>query len=251
MRSMLDRDQSILSTAATKLRVCVAALRISLAFAAVFAYLMLSPVSAQQTESKSVIVQPGAPGQPTRTLPSTTKATLPPPSQKDVEFMQGMIMHHAQAVEMTAMIEGRTQNAEIRLLGDRIAASQADEMMFMRRWLAVRGEKAEMKMPSSGSKPGGSHSHGAHDASSYEMKMPGMLSAQQMAELGRAKGKDFDRLFLLGMIQHHRGALDMVKSLFATPGAGLEAEIFNFATEVDTGQLAEIKIMQTLLAEKQ
>lgn len=159
-------------------------------------------------------------------------------------------MHHAQAVEMTAMIEGRTQNAEIRRLGERISASQADEMMFMRRWLAVRSEAAEMKMPSSGNKPGGSHSHGAHNASSDEMKMPGMLSARQMADLGRAKGKDFDRLFLLGMIQHHRGALDMVRSLFATPGAGLEAEIFNFATEIDTGQLAEIKIMQTLLAEK-
>lgn len=241
---MLDRGQSILSTAATKLRVCVAALRISFAFAAVFAYLLLSPVSAQQTESKAVIVQPGAPGQPTRTLPSTTKATLPPRSQKDVEFMQGMIMHHAQAVEMTALIEARTKNKDIILLGARISQSQSDEMKFMRQWLESKGEPISMPMAATN----GSHSHGGH--SSQQMTMPGMLTAKQMSELADAKGPEFDRLFLTGMIQHHVGALVMVKDLFDTAGAGQDAELFNFATDVDSGQRGEIRIMETMKDKK-
>src|SRR5918996_4953086 len=94
-------------------------------------------VSAQQADPTTpVVVQPGAPGQPTRTLPSSTRGTLPPRSLADVQFMQGMIMHHAQAVEMTALIESHTENKEIRSLGARISRSQSDEMDFMRRWLA-------------------------------------------------------------------------------------------------------------------
>src|SRR6266699_3378017 len=97
------------------------------------------PVCAQQADPASpVIVQPGAPGEPTRTLSPSTRATLPPASPKNVEFMQGMIMHHAQAVEMTALIESRTENKELRLLGARISQSQSDEMKFMRRWLEAR-----------------------------------------------------------------------------------------------------------------
>ncbi len=82
------------------------------------------------------------------------------------------------------------------------------------------------------------------------MLMPGMLTEKQMAALRKAKGEQFDRLFLAGMIQHHKGALTMVKDLFDTPGAGQDAELFNFATDVDSGQRAEIKIMQTMLGEK-
>ena len=85
------------------------------------------------------------------------------------------------------------------------------------------------------------------DMSSHQMLMPGMLTAKQMAELRKAKGKEFDRLFLTGMIQHHNGALTMVKDLFANAGAGQDAELFNFATDVDSGQRAEIRIMQTML----
>src|SRR5919109_3186071 len=99
------------------------------------------PIYAQQTDPATpVVVQPGAPGQPTRTLPPSARAMLPPHSPKNMEFMQGMIMHHAQAVEMTALIESRTENKELRLLGARISKSQADEIAFMKRWLAVRGE---------------------------------------------------------------------------------------------------------------
>src|SRR5687768_2934172 len=109
----------------------------------------LLPIYAQQSDSDKnpVIVQPGAPGKPTRVLPSTTKAKLPPRSPKDVEFMQGMISHHAQAVEMTALIEARTENKDVRLLGARISQSQADEINFMKRWLETRGEKISPSMP--------------------------------------------------------------------------------------------------------
>src|SRR6266545_701380 len=109
------------------------------------------PVYAQQADPGTpVIVQPGAPGQPTRTLPSSTRAMLPPSSPKNVEFMQGMIIHHAQAVEMTALIESRTTNEELRLLGARISHSQSEEIKFMQRWLEARGEPASLPMKNMG-----------------------------------------------------------------------------------------------------
>ena len=193
------------------------------------------PVSAQQ--AGPVVVQPGAPGQPTRTLPPSTRAVLPPYSPADVQFMQHMITHHAQAVEMTALINSHTQNKELRSLGARISRSQSDEINFMKRWLATRGEPIttathEMHMPG------------------HEMLMPGMLTARQMDALRKARGEEFDQLFLKGMIQHHNGALNMVKDLFDSAGAGQDAELFNFATDVDSGQRAEIKVMQTMLDQK-
>jgi uncharacterized protein (DUF305 family) len=159
--------------------------------------------------------------------------------------MQGMIMHHGQAVEMTALIESHTENRELRLLGARISQSQSDEMGFMKRWLEARGEPVQPPMPGMQGMdmPG-------HDMSSHEMLMPGMLTSKQMDALRKAKGAEFDHLFLTGMIQHHTGALMMVKDLFDTAGAGQDAELFNFATDVDSGQRAEIRIMQTLLGEK-
>ena len=197
------------------------------------------PVCAQQADPGTpVVVQPGAPGQPTRTLPPSTRATLPPRSSADVQFMQGMIMHHAQAVEMTALIESSTQNKELRLLGARISKSQSDEIEFMKRWLRARGESTSLPMPEM---PGMDMSQ--------PMLMPGMLTPKQMEALKKAKGAEFDRLFLTGMIQHHGGALIMVKDLFDTAGAGQDAELFNFATDVDSGQRAEIRIMQTMLRE--
>jgi uncharacterized protein (DUF305 family) len=202
------------------------------------------PVFAQQADSKAqpVVVQPGAPGQPTRTLPPSTRATLPPRSPKDVEFMQGMIMHHAQAVEMTALIESHTENQDLRLLGARIGKSQSDEIIFMKRWLESRGEAIAPPMP----KMAGMDMPGM-DMSSHPMLMPGMLTAKQMDALRKSKGAKFDQLFLTGMIQHHNGALIMVKDLFDTAGAGQDAELFNFTTDVDSGQRAEIRIMQTML----
>ncbi len=159
--------------------------------------------------------------------------------------MQGMIMHHAQAVEMTALIASHTENKELRLLGARISHSQSDEMKFMKRWLEARGEPVTPPMPAM---PG--MDMPGHDMSGHQMLMPGMLTQKQMDALRKAKGAEFDNLFLNGMIQHHTGALTMVKDLFDTAGAGQDAELFNFATDVDSGQRAEIRIMQTMLGEK-
>src|SRR3981189_2372127 len=107
-----------------------------------------SSVRAQEADgAKPVIVQPGAPGKPSKTLPPTTKGTLPPRSQADVEFMKGMIMHHAQAVEMTALIASHTENKNLQSLGARISSSQSSEIRFMKRWLAARGEPVSMQMP--------------------------------------------------------------------------------------------------------
>ena len=198
-----------------------------------------------------VVVQPGAPGQPTRRLPPSTRATLPPPSPKDIEFMQHMIIHHAQAVEMTALIESHTQNKELRSLGARIGRSQSDEIKFMKRWLEARGQTVSPAMTDMrhGDKPGMDMS--SHQMTpSHQMLMPGMLTPKQMDALRNATGEQFDHLFLTGMIQHHNGALIMVKELFDTAGAGQDAELFNFTTEVDSGQRAEIRIMQTMLGEK-
>lgn len=175
---------------------------------------------------------------------------MPALSPKDVEFMRGMIMHHGQAIEMTALIEARTQNKTIRLLGARISQSQSDEISFMKRWLEARNqpvsaaETGEMKMDEmSGTEMSSHHQRRQH-------LMPGMLTNKQMDALKKSSGAEFDRLFLSGMIQHHGGALMMVKELFDTPGAGQDAELFNFATDVDNSQRAEIKIMQTMLDEK-
>jgi uncharacterized protein (DUF305 family) len=217
----------------------------------ILAGLFSLPVCAQQAEPATpVVVQPGAPGQPTRTLPPSTRATLPPRSPADVRFMQGMIMHHAQAVEMTALIESHTTTKDLRSLGARISHSQADEIKFMKRWLEARGEPMQEPVsPMNHEMPTmDMSSHSGH--SMHAMLMPGMLTAKQMEALKKAKGEEFDHLFLTGMIQHHGGALIMVKDLFDTAGAGQDADLFNFATDVDSGQRAEIRIMEKMLGEK-
>jgi len=204
--------------------------------------LFSSPRCAQQTNPATpVVVQPGAPGKPSRTLPASTKATLPPRSQADVEFMQGMIMHHSQAVEMTALMASHTENKDLRLLGARISSSQSDEIKFMQRWLAARGEPPSMATPGM---------PGMDMAREPMALMPGMLTPDQMDTLRKAKGAEFDHLFLTGMIQHHNGALTMVRDLFDTPGAGQDADLFTFATDADNTQRAEIRIMQAMLEKK-
>lgn len=202
----------------------------------------------QAAPAQPVVVQPGPPGAPSKTLPPSTRAALPPKSAADVEFMQGMILHHAQAVEMTALIPSHTQNKDLRALGARISSSQSDEIKFMKRWLAARGESVPnanatamtMDMP-------GMDMSGAGNSHQAMALMPGMLTPQQMEALRKAKGAEFDRLFLSGMIQHHNGALTMVHDLFDTAGAGQDAELFDFATDADNTQRAEIKIMETML----
>lgn len=139
---------------------------------------------------------------------------------------------------MTALIESHTENKDLRSLGARISRSQSDEIKFMKRWLASHGQSISQAMPDM------HHAHISHGAMAL---MPGMLTAEQMEALRKARGAEFDHLFLTGMIQHHGGALTMVKDLFDTAGAGQDAELFNFATDVDSGQRAEIRIMQSML----
>lgn len=214
-----------------------------------FAGVLSSAMSeATQTDpGKPVVVQPGAPGKPSKTLPPSTKAALPPFSQADVEFMQGMIMHHAQAIEMTALIDSHSENKDLHSLGARISRSQSDEIKFMQRWLAVRSEPVSMPPQKMSGMNMDHDTNMSHEAIHL---MPGMLTPGQMEALRKARGAEFDRLFLTGMIQHHNGALTMVKDLFDTAGAGQDAELFNFATDVDTGQRAEIRIMQEMLDRK-
>jgi uncharacterized protein (DUF305 family) len=189
-------------------------------------------------DQRPPIVQPGAPGGSGRAVTPSEASTLRQPhfTQADVVFMQGMIGHHRQAVEMVDLLKTRTENDDMRKLGLRIEVSQADEIRMMQRWLQDRGQDvpAEHAM----------HMHGA-------TLMPGMLTAEEMARLTDAKGPAFDRLFLEGMIKHHGGALQMVKDLFATAGAGQESDIFTFASDVDADQRMEIVRMSAMLKELQ
>ena len=191
------------------------------------------------------IVQPGAPGQMGKNLtPATARSISPrPPAEADTNFMQGMIMHHAQAVEMTDLMPSRTHNKELLALGKRISISQTDEIKFMKQWLEERGKPTTMEhhMDHMAGMKGMDHMNMA------PMLMPGMLTPEQMKALAKASGKTFDHLFLTGMIQHHNGALIMVKDLFDTPAAGQDAVLFDFATDIDNTQRAEIDIMQGML----
>jgi uncharacterized protein (DUF305 family) len=182
------------------------------------------------------VVQPGAPGQATTTRPAAARAAgpaAPAAHAADIAFMQGMIHHHLQALEMTALLRTRTAREDMKLLAQRIDVSQTDEIRMMRTWLTDRGLTVEVD----------------HIAHGREMAMmPGMLSREQMAALEKARGAEFDRLFLAGMIQHHEGALVMVEELFRTPGAGQESVIFDFASHVDVDQKMEISRMRRMLA---
>lgn len=168
----------------------------------------------------------------------------------DVRFMQGMISHHAQALAMVKLIPDHTTNPQLHSAGQRIQISQKDEIGLMQRWLQGHGQP----VPNVDSNfvahmPGSQTSQGqmpGMDMSGMAM-MPGMLTQGQMAELAKAKGPEFDRLFLKGMIQHHEGALTMVADLFHTNGAGQESEIYRFASDVDADQRAEIKRMHAML----
>lgn len=162
-------------------------------------------------------------------------APRPRHTAADARFVRDMIGHHGQALAMSALAPARARRAAVRTLAERIEVSQRDEMALMRRWLTDRGEAA----PDSA---GAADEHAEHAA-----HMPGMLTPAQLAELGRARGDAFDRLFLAGMIRHHEGALTMVAALFAAPGAAQESELFRLASDVDADQRAEIARMRALL----
>lgn len=183
-------------------------------------------------------VRPAAPGEASGVVTRETTAVIRNPrhTPADTRFMQQMIGHHAQALEMTKLVPSRTRRADMRLLADRIDVSQRDEIGLMRQWLQQRREE----VPS----PDAHH----HAAMGHAPLMPGMLTAAELAQLANATGTDFDRLFLENMIRHHEGALTMVKDLFGTQGAAQETETYRFATDVEADQRAEIARMRALLA---
>jgi uncharacterized protein (DUF305 family) len=194
--------------------------------------------SAAPEEAKPQIVQPGAPGQPSHVIAAAQASDLSQVQYTgaDIKFMQGMIGHHAQAVEMVALVPSRTASDDVRKLAQRIDVSQKDEMNMMREWLQSRGQQ----IPD----PRAHHMMGG-------TLMPGMLTPEEMARLTAAAGAAFDRLFLEGMIKHHSGAITMVHDLFATDGAGQTPEIFSYASDVDADQRMEIDRMGSLLKELQ
>ena len=213
----------------------------------------LSPANSWGQEATAPpIVQPGAPGQSSKILsPADVRVPVREPEEADTKFMQGMIHHHAQAVEMTALMGARTRNKALLECGRRISISQTDEMKFMKQWLEDRGKPAPVQhdqMEHMSRMPGMIHP-GEMDMGSMPM-MPGMLTPEQLKALAKASGAAFDRLFLTGMIQHHTGALVMVEELFGTPGAGQDSQLFDFATDVENTQSAEINIMKGMLKEK-
>ena len=165
-----------------------------------------------------------------------------PYSDADVDFMSGMIPHHAQAVIMAGWCESHGARKDLTILCGRIAVGQRDEIAMMQQWLSDRGlpvpdatsTKHKMKM----------------NGMEHEMLMPGMLTDEQMAALDRARGAEFDRLFLEGMIRHHQGAIDMVDVLFKAYGAAQDETVFKFANDVQADQSVEIEVMRQMLEGK-
>lgn len=159
----------------------------------------------------------------------------------DVAFMQGMIGHHAQALRMTRLVGERTTRKDLRVLAEKIDASQRDEIGMMKRWLTDH----EQPVPPDAAEHPMSMEAGMHMA--MPALMPGMLTEPELSQLAAAKGAAFDRQFLRFMIRHHEGALTMVARLFGTNGAGQAPDVFRFASDVDADQRVEIKRMKAML----
>ena len=269
-----------------------------------------APAQTSAPDTPVTIIQPGAPGQPSTTLSAAaaTHDSVRPPSAADIHFMQDMIMHHGQAIEMTELAKSRAKNAEVVDIARKIDLSQGDEIRWMKQWLADRGipletmdkmdmagmdmgtkaaAKADMAgmdmggmdmgaKPAAPAKPTGhddmagmdmggmagmdhskmpSMNHGAARPAAKAVRpdpqdvamMVGMLTPRQMATLRRSNGKQFDELFLTGMMQHHGGAIVMVKQLLETPGSAQDGQLYDFSNDVDNTQLAEIDIMTHIL----
>jgi uncharacterized protein (DUF305 family) len=162
-----------------------------------------------------------------------------PFSDADVEFMSGMIPHHAQAVIMAGWAPSHGARADVAILCERIVVAQRDEIVMMQNWLRDRGQP----VPDATSTRHKMKMNGVE----HEMLMPGMLTDEEMADLDRAHGPDFDRLFLNGMIKHHQGAIDMVDVLFKSYGAAQDETVFRFASDVYADQSIEIDRMQKML----
>jgi uncharacterized protein (DUF305 family) len=173
------------------------------------------------------------------TLGAQQPGSAPTYTAADVQFMQGMIGHHAQAVVMAGWAPSHGARSDVQVLAARIVVSQRDEIVSMRRWL---GDHHQMVPDTTG------HMTMDMGAGGHDMLMPGMLTPQEMAQLDAARGPEFDKLFLVFMIHHHQGALSMVHQLFESQGAGQDEQVFKFASDVGADQTAEIDRMATILA---
>jgi len=162
----------------------------------------------------------------------------PPVTAADVHFMSGMIGHHAQAVLIAGWAPSHGASAAVRALCERIVVGQRDEIAFMQAWLRER------RLPV----PDGDPAHFAMPGMEHQM-MPGMLTPEQLAQLDRARGPEFDRLFLTFMIQHHQGAIAMVEQLMGSQGAAQEDKVFKFVSDVNADQTTEIDRMTLMLAD--
>jgi len=171
-------------------------------------------------------------------------------SAADVQFMNDMIQHHAQAITMSTMAPQNGASQSVQTLAARIINAQRDEIAIMRRWLGERKQPVPELHDMGGTlmvhMPGAAKNHGAgHDG---HAAMAGMLTEAELADMRAAKGIEFDRLFLAGMIRHHRGAVTMVDQLFATDGAALDGQVFKFASDVQVDQRTEVQRMQSMLS---
>jgi len=182
-----------------------------------------------------------------------------PYTKADIDFMSGMIHHHAQAITISRWAPSHGASPAVLRLTSRIINAQTDEILLMQNWLRDRNQDpmtvdstGNVTMGMSGSSAAGM-SHAGHDMAGMNMSgmadMPGMLTETQMKELDAARGREYDRLFLIYMMQHHRGAVSMVKTLFGSTGAGQDETIFKFAADVEVDQSTEIKRMLTMLLE--
>ncbi len=198
------------------------------------------------------ILQPGAPGQDSRTLSADEATELAKASftDADVRFMQYMILHHQQAVEMSQLVGDRTNNEDVVAMAERILAGQADEIEFMNEWLAARDQKTVMAGMDHSGMDHSAMDHSGHmmPASMDHSQMAGMASPEQMAELATLQGTDFDRMFLTLMIAHHEGAVDMVEELLKQPGSAADPVLFNFVNDIENDQTTEIERMDAILA---
>ena len=210
--------------------------------------LLLTGSSIAMAQSAPIIL-PGAPGQASTTLSAEEASEIAKSSytDADVAFMQGMILHHQQAVEMSELVEERTNNEEVVTIAGKILSSQADEIEFMNGWLSDRGEQTVMAgMDHSGMDHSG-HAHHGHHAMDHS-QMAGMATPEQMAELATLEGAAFDKMFLTLMIAHHEGAITMVEDLLEQPGSASDPVLFQFVGDIEADQSSEIDRMDTLLA---
>jgi len=190
------------------------------------------------TSSAQAPAQGSAPKEDPKPRPDLVRA---PYNAADVEFVAGMIPHHAQAVVMAGWAASHGARPDVRILCERILVAQGDEIELMRNWLRDRGEP----VPAANA----THHKMKMNGMEHDMLMPGMLSVEEMAQLDKARGPEWDRLFLQGMIRHHEGALKMVDDVFEAYGALQDDDLFKFASDIYADQTAEIERMRKMLEE--